>query len=210
MIVSFLWPFVNLISSAIFKPSAPTHLQVLVPVVRSLELQVCRYRSTSILHWRSHAYLARSRVSFKSGPQSDLRSQCKKPVFHFPIQFTSKMHQPEKITPEDTRGPPGPSVFRAPDGAAPGQNVEPLVLPPDTNAEKFEDYVRRAADIVGRDNVTIVSDRNELSRYSYHTPSKASDVFWIMENDYFLCSAVVAPNSVPEVQALMKLANEFE
>jgi hypothetical protein len=85
-----------------------------------------------------------------------------------------------------------------------------LVLPPNTNADKFEEYVRRAADIVGRDNVTIISDHSELTKYSYLDPSKCSDMFWIMEKDYFLCSAVVAPTCVPDVQALMKLANEFD
>jgi FAD/FMN-containing dehydrogenase len=84
------------------------------------------------------------------------------------------------------------------------------VLPPNTNAEKFEEYVRRAADIVGQGNVTIISDRSELTKYSYLDPSKCSDMFWIMEKDYFLCSAVVAPTRVPDVQALMKLANEFD
>lgn len=120
------------------------------------------------------------------------------------------MHQPEKFTPDDTTGPTAPEAYRQPDGAAPGESVRPLVLPPNTNAEKFEEYVRRAADIVGQGNVTIVSDRSELTKYSYLDPSKCSDMFWIMENDYFLCSAVVAPTSVPDVQALMTLANEFD
>lgn len=122
------------------------------------------------------------------------------------------MHTHDKFTPDDTSSAGGtaPGAYRRPDGAAPGRGVQPLVLPPDTNEEKFNDYCSRAAAIVGNDNVTVVSDRSELTKYDYLNPSKCADMYWILDNDYFVCSAVVAPSSVPEVQALMKLANEFE
>ena len=116
-----------------------------------------------------------------------------------------------KITPDDTvGGNTAPGAYRRPDGTAPQQNISPLSLPPGTSASKFHEYAVRVADIVGQENITIVSDPSELSRYEYLKPSKASDMFYLMDNDYFVCSAVVAPRDVPEVQALMKMANEFE
>ena len=100
-------------------------------------------------------------------------------------------------------------LHRTPAGAAPGK-ARPLVLPPHTNNDKFEQYIERVVKIVGTSNVTIISDTSELKRYDYFKPSKSSDMFHIVDNDYFLCSAVVAPKDVPDVQELMKLANEFE
>ena len=35
-------------------------------------------------------------------------------------------------------------------------------------------------------------------------------MYYILQKDHFISSAVVAPRSTPEVQAIMRLANEFE
>ncbi|OAG02247.1 vanillyl alcohol oxidase [Paraphaeosphaeria sporulosa] len=87
---------------------------------------------------------------------------------------------------------------------------DPLVLPPNTTSQTFKNYALEAAKIVGSANVTVISDEAELSQESYLEPSKAHDMFNIADKTYFVCSAVVAPRGVGEVQELMKLANEFE
>lgn len=103
-----------------------------------------------------------------------------------------------------------PGAYRQPNGSSSQKPGDPLVLPPNTTSQTFKSYARRAAEIVGTENVTIISDEAELSQESYLEPSKAHDMFNIAEKTYFVCSAVVAPRGVDEVQELMKLANEFE
>lgn len=63
---------------------------------------------------------------------------------------------------------------------------------------------------VGEANVTIITKTSELDRYDYLNPAKASDMFYMCDKDYFVCSAVVAPKDVPDVQALARLANEYD
>ena len=115
------------------------------------------------------------------------------------------------FTPDQTTGgPTANGAYRAPDGASPSQYIDPLVLPPDTDSATFKQYLQKAEQIVSQDNVTIISKASELDRYDYLKPAKASDMFYMMEKDYFVCSAVVAPKGVEDVQKLMGLANEFE
>jgi FAD/FMN-containing dehydrogenase len=115
------------------------------------------------------------------------------------------------FAPEDqVGGSTHPGAYRQPHGSAAQQSGDPLVLPPNTSSQTFKSYTQRAAAIVGIDNVTIISDESELSQESYLEPSKAHDMFNIADKTHFVCSAVVAPRGVGEVQELMKLANEFE
>ena len=118
--------------------------------------------------------------------------------------------------------------FRAPDGAPGSEPQRPIALPPNTDLERFKEFMRRAADIVGAENATVISDVSEFGHMSYIEPSKAHDVmsrlalhfthyanyetqmFHIAAEDFFISSAVVAPKDVPDVQAMVKLANEFE
>jgi hypothetical protein len=67
-----------------------------------------------------------------------------------------------------------PAAFRAPDGGRPGDR--PIRLPPNTSLEKFQDFMRRIADIVGTENATVVSSDAELQKDHYLDPSKAHDV----------------------------------
>ncbi|ORY57419.1 uncharacterized protein BCR38DRAFT_489923 [Pseudomassariella vexata] len=86
----------------------------------------------------------------------------------------------------------------------------PLKLPPGVDATQFELYVKRATEIVGAENVTVISKVEELDKKSYLDPSKAHDMFHMFEKDQFIASAVVAPRKVTEVQAVMRLCNEFK
>lgn len=99
-------------------------------------------------------------------------------------------------------------LHRTPDGGRAG-SVSPIALPPNTDAATFNEYVKRAAAIVGDENVTIVNDVAEAHKYDYFKPSKAADMFNMCDDTHFLCSAVVAPRGVEDTQAILRLANEF-
>lgn len=66
------------------------------------------------------------------------------------------------------------AAFRAPEGG--GIHARPLTLPPDTSFEKFSDFMKKIAEIVGEDNVTVISSEAELQHDDYLDPSKTHDV----------------------------------
>lgn len=86
----------------------------------------------------------------------------------------------------------------------------PLFLPPNTTAATFSTFVGRLTEVVSAGNVTVISDDQDLLKEDYMDRSKAHDMFHILEKDHFVSSAIVAPRGVPEVQEIMRLANEFE
>ncbi|KAI5366187.1 Putative FAD-linked oxidase, FAD-binding domain, PCMH-type, FAD-binding, type PCMH, subdomain 1 [Septoria linicola] len=108
-----------------------------------------------------------------------------------------------------------PAAFRAPEGGHAG--ARPLRLPPNTSLEKFNDYMERIQEIVGTENATVVSSDAELQLEDYLEPRRLTmfvvdllPMYYIAEQEYFISSAVVAPRNVAEVQAIMRLCNEFE
>ena len=105
-------------------------------------------------------------------------------------------------------GPPS-DILRAPHGSSPQAPTTPLILPPDTSPATFQHFCARASSIVGRANVTIISDAAEAAGYDYGKPSKAADMFPLLDDDSFLCSAVIAPQDVPQTQDVVRLANEI-
>lgn len=95
-------------------------------------------------------------------------------------------------------------------GTQPAANAKPLKLPPNTNLAKFQQFISSVLDIVGQENMTIVEGPDQMAKTSYSDPSKTHDMFHILGKDHFITSATVAPRSVPEVQAIVRLCNEFE
>ncbi|KAI0876042.1 vanillyl alcohol oxidase [Hypoxylon argillaceum] len=87
---------------------------------------------------------------------------------------------------------------------------DPVVLPPGVSSVKFHEFIIRAIQLVGIVNVTIISNPDQFSQQDYMNSSKAHDMFHVLEKEHFLASAVVTPRHVPDVQAMMRLANEFE
>jgi len=123
-----------------------------------------------------------------------------------------------------------PMAFRQPDGTHARDRSAPLVLPPKTSLEVFRQFMQRLESVVGTENATVVSSDDELQHDDYMDPSKAHDVsgrpfpshvvesrqadhpqmYHVLPKQHFISSAVVAPRDVPEVQAIMRLCNEFE
>lgn len=86
--------------------------------------------------------------------------------------------------------------------------VKPLALPSDISPEKFAKFIGRAAGIVGNENIAIISSADQLSDGSYLEQPFSHDPYHVLEHDSFLASAVICPRSVPDVQALVRLAAE--
>jgi FAD/FMN-containing dehydrogenase len=121
------------------------------------------------------------------------------------------MKEFEKFTLEETiGGRTAPTANSKPNGEALQVAGDPLVLPPGTSSEKFNQFLVRAAELCGSENVTIITDPRELSKESYLDPSKAHDMYHLLGKEYFVSSAVISPRNVPDVQAIMRLCNEFE
>ena len=120
-----------------------------------------------------------------------------------------------------------PMAYRPPVGGHAQDRQPPLVLPPKTSIDDFHQFMGRLEDIVGTENATVVSSDAEFEHEDYMDPSKAHDVslrwlheqlqeadwhqmYHVLPKQHFISSAVVAPRDVPEVQAIMRLCNEFE
>lgn len=90
------------------------------------------------------------------------------------------------------------------------ESPPPLVLPPNTSLEAFQKFIGQATEICGSENVTIINSEDQLEDGSYLTPPPAHDMHHIIDKKVFLGSSVMAPRSVPEVQSIVRLANEFQ
>lgn len=115
--------------------------------------------------------------------------------------------------PEETivgGGTTSPLAFRSPTGETPRNAGDPLRLPPGIDSATFKHFCQRAAEVCDENNVVVISKSEELDHESYLDPSKVHDMYHILEDDYFVSSVVITPRSVPDVQAVMKLCNEFE
>lgn len=107
-------------------------------------------------------------------------------------------------------GSTSPLAFRQPDGETPRVAGDPIKLPPGISSANFKTFTQRAAQVCGEDNVIVVSKPEELNHESYLDPSKVHDMYYVLEDDYFISSAVITPRNIPEVQEMMKLCNEFQ
>lgn len=119
----------------------------------------------------------------------------------------TQTQEPVSIT--DSNGAAA-AALRRPNGEAPRVAGQPLCLPPGVSPERFKEFTTRAGHICGDANVTIISKTEELSHEDYLDPAKAHDMYHIVGKEYFVSSAVVAPRDVPDVQAIVRLCNEFE
>lgn len=111
---------------------------------------------------------------------------------------------------ETVGGDTAPTAYRKPNGSSAQNAGVPLTLPPGVSPEKFKEFTLRASEAVGEDNVIIITKPEELQNESYLEPSKVHDMFHVLDKKYFVSSAIITPRGVPDVQAVMRLCNEFE
>jgi hypothetical protein len=91
--------------------------------------------------------------------------------------------------------------------------VIPMILwplPPGFTSERYLDFITAAEKVASKENALVIRDAAQLTHEHYTDPSKAHDMHNIVDKTYFVASAVLSPREVPEVQAIMRLCNEFE
>ncbi|KAL3460939.1 hypothetical protein BJX64DRAFT_300455 [Aspergillus heterothallicus] len=86
----------------------------------------------------------------------------------------------------------------------------PRALPPNTSLDAFTRFINAARAVVDPSNVKIITPDTELVDGSYYEPPKTHDPHHVLDQDYFVASAVIDPRSVPETQELVRLANEYQ
>lgn len=86
-----------------------------------------------------------------------------------------------------------------------------LILPPDVTAEGLRMALAEMAKIVGSNNLEVHTRATMKpdKEGEYFNLPKEHDLFYVLEKDEFLASAVVSPGSVEEVSAIVKLANQY-
>lgn len=88
-------------------------------------------------------------------------------------------------------------------------STKPLRLPPNFTEDRFSEFISRAGGLCGHDNIRIISSADELVDGDYMNPCKAHDMHAVYDRDFFVASAVICPKHVPNVQDIVRLANEF-
>ena len=85
-----------------------------------------------------------------------------------------------------------------------------LILPPDVSAAALRAALEAISDVVGSDHVHLCTKSNmkpDQEGHYFNLP-KEHDLFYVLEKDTFLASAVVKPGSTEDVSAIVKIANE--
>lgn len=82
------------------------------------------------------------------------------------------------------------------DGSAQG----PLVLPPEIDLESFNKFIDEVIALVGSEHVDVITSKSQIDDKSYEDPTYTHDPHHILDQEYFLASAVVAPRNVSDVQ----------
>ncbi|KAJ5360323.1 vanillyl-alcohol oxidase, partial [Penicillium concentricum] len=79
--------------------------------------------------------------------------------------------------------------------------------PPKLTNGDFNEFIQEVIEIVGTENVEVITSKDQIEDGSYMNPRHTHDPHHIMEQDYFLASAIVAPRNVADSQAIVRLAN---
>lgn len=58
--------------------------------------------------------------------------------------------------------------------------------------------------------MSVIEREDQLVDGSYREPNKTHDMHHILDKTHFVCSATICTRDVPEVQAMMRLCNEFD
>jgi FAD/FMN-containing dehydrogenase len=86
-----------------------------------------------------------------------------------------------------------------------------FILPPDVSASTLKAALLDMSKIVGAENVKVYTKTQMKSdeEGGYWNLPKEHDLFYVLEKDTFLASAVVSPGSTEEVSAVVKAANKY-
>lgn len=87
------------------------------------------------------------------------------------------------------------------------QTGKPLALPPNATFALFLDAV---IDAITKENVQLIESPEQLNDGSYLEQPFTHDPHYVLEKEDLIASAVVCPRSVPDVQTIVRLANDFQ
>ncbi|KAF2845418.1 vanillyl alcohol oxidase [Plenodomus tracheiphilus IPT5] len=90
-------------------------------------------------------------------------------------------------------------------------NNDAFVLPPDVSVDDFRKALIEMAKVVGDGNAQVYTAqtmKHDESGHYFDIP-KEHDLFYVLEKDVFLASAVISPGCVDEVSQIVKLANRY-
>ncbi len=87
---------------------------------------------------------------------------------------------------------------------------EDLILAPDVDVPTLRSALEELSRIVGSDNIDILTKDHMMPDEDghYFNVPREHDIFYVLEKDTFLASAVVSPKNTEEVSAIVKLANK--
>lgn len=77
---------------------------------------------------------------------------------------------------------------------------KPLVLPPKLTNSDFNEFILEVIELVGKENVEIITSKDQIQDGTYMKPKHTHDPHHVLEQDFFLASAIVAPRNVADVQ----------
>ncbi|KAF9876401.1 putative alpha methylacyl-CoA racemase [Colletotrichum karsti] len=91
-------------------------------------------------------------------------------------------------------------------GAAPA----PRFLPPGVSVEKFQEFAAQLQKTVGKENLQIITKDTPLDDGDYLTiDCLTHDMHHLYEREEFVGSALIHPKNVTDIQAVVKLCNDF-
>ncbi|GEM09962.1 alcohol oxidase [Rhodotorula toruloides] len=121
-----------------------------------------------------------------------------------PSWFGSSLDPAVAISAEPMEG----SEFRASISSTPSTTKREPTLPPGFSREAFDRAIDDLRGAIGADFVEI--NDVPLNAGNYYHPSLSHDSYAVLEEDYFVPSAVAWPGSTAEVQAIVKWANRWK
>jgi hypothetical protein len=86
-----------------------------------------------------------------------------------------------------------------------GSEQGPLTLPPGIDLNSFNGFMSKVISLVGPENVDVITSTSQIDDKSYEDPTLTHDPHHILDQDYFLASAVVAPRKVSDVQYVFQI-----
>ncbi|TIC95202.1 Vanillyl-alcohol oxidase [Colletotrichum higginsianum] len=91
-----------------------------------------------------------------------------------------------------------------------GSAPAPRFLPPGTSVEKFQEFAASLRQAVGKENLQIITQDTALEDGDYLTVDcQTHDMHHLYDREEFVGSALVHPRNVADIQAVVKLCNEF-
>jgi hypothetical protein len=86
----------------------------------------------------------------------------------------------------------------------------PLALPPKITKEQFNTFIQTIIELVGAENVNVITSKDQIDDASYENPTYTHDPHHILEQDFFLASGIVAPRNVADVQYVVSATRPWQ